>query len=497
MKKNGKTTKMKNNKIKANKVSSMICIVAAILIVLGVGGYFLGNEVLPSGGFNASVKVPVTGVKFPNSTYTVAYSEVVVIPVNIQPSNATDKGIACTSSAPSIARVYASGTNCVVRGFGVGTATVTVTTTDGKKTAVTNIAVYKGNGPVKVTGIKFNDKSDSVSVGESKNLATTLTPSNATNKEVVCTSSNTSIATISTNGSNCIVKGVKAGTATITVKTKDGSKTATITVTVKEKTTNSATKSTTSTTPTTSTTTTPSSSKKVRVKFAEFNVGYFSCGSDAKANCRASVSDLSKWIKANKIDVLGMQEARDAAKNTDKTVNCPYRTYNIFSLKNQLSYNITTTCPNNVDAILSKYAFQGKPVVTHLGGARDITKVVLKINGVNISFYNSHLGLNESNEAHFKKVAEIVAKDPNPIVMTADWNNHSLARFQKYLVNNSMGFVIAGYDTSKNNMWGKPSYCDTVLVNPKGHIDIVSSEVIEAYRVYSDHNMVAVTLDIY
>ena len=62
-----------------------------------------------------------------------------------------------------------------------------------------------------------------------KQLTVTVTPANADNKQVLYFSSNTSVATVSATG---LVTGVLAGTATITVVSKDGGKTDTCTVTV-------------------------------------------------------------------------------------------------------------------------------------------------------------------------------------------------------------------------------------------------------------------------
>ena len=85
---------------------------------------------------------------------------------------------------------------------------------------------------VSVTGVSLNKTTLSLTEGDSSKLTATVAPSNAANKNVTWSSSNTSVATVDTNGN---VKAVKAGTATITVTTKDGNYTATCTVTVKEK----------------------------------------------------------------------------------------------------------------------------------------------------------------------------------------------------------------------------------------------------------------------
>ena len=65
--------------------------------------------------------------------------------------------------------------------------------------------------------------------GESLTLSATVNPSNATNKSVIWSSSNESVAKV-VDGK---VTALKAGTAVITVKTVDGNKTATCQITVK------------------------------------------------------------------------------------------------------------------------------------------------------------------------------------------------------------------------------------------------------------------------
>jgi uncharacterized protein YjdB len=81
-----------------------------------------------------------------------------------------------------------------------------------------------------VTGVTLNATSKSLTVGTAFTLTATLVPANATNKAVTWTSSNTAVATVDASGK---VTAVKAGTATITVTTKDGAKKATCAVTVK------------------------------------------------------------------------------------------------------------------------------------------------------------------------------------------------------------------------------------------------------------------------
>ena len=79
------------------------------------------------------------------------------------------------------------------------------------------------------TSIQLNQTSVTIEVGDTLSLSATISPSNATDKNVTWSSSNTSVAIVS----NGIVMAKSAGSATITVKTSNN-KTATCEVTVEE-----------------------------------------------------------------------------------------------------------------------------------------------------------------------------------------------------------------------------------------------------------------------
>ena len=91
---------------------------------------------------------------------------------------------------------------------------------------VTLYAVWKANS---VTSVTLNKTSASLKKGETLTLTATVAPSDAANKSVTWSSSNTSVATVTTSG---VVTAIGEGTAVITVKTADGGKTASCTVAV-------------------------------------------------------------------------------------------------------------------------------------------------------------------------------------------------------------------------------------------------------------------------
>ncbi len=99
-----------------------------------------------------------------------------------------------------------------------------------KSTLTRVVNVYTND--VAVTGIKTDKETYSIYVGDNATIKTTIEPSNATNRNLTFTSNDTSIATVS----NGTIKGIKAGTTTITItdSTKKVSKTVTINVTKKK-----------------------------------------------------------------------------------------------------------------------------------------------------------------------------------------------------------------------------------------------------------------------
>ncbi|MBQ4546680.1 MAG: InlB B-repeat-containing protein [Oscillospiraceae bacterium] len=89
--------------------------------------------------------------------------------------------------------------------------------------------VDSSSSNVSVKGVSLNYSAVDLDVEETVQLTATITPSNATNKSVTWSSSNTSVATVSSSG---VVTAVYPGDAIITVTTKDGGYKDTCAVTV-------------------------------------------------------------------------------------------------------------------------------------------------------------------------------------------------------------------------------------------------------------------------
>ena len=149
--------------------------------------------------------------------------------VIINPSNASNKNVYWTSSDQSVATVDNAGKVTAVK---AGSATITVTTEDGGKTATCKVTVKEKFYPV--TGVTLDKTSVELTEGDITVLTATVNPSNATNKNVTWKSSDESIATVHSYGSDAAVYGIAPGEVTITAISEDGGFTDSIIITVEE-----------------------------------------------------------------------------------------------------------------------------------------------------------------------------------------------------------------------------------------------------------------------
>lgn len=185
----------------------------------GGSAELIGNE-------NINVVKP-TGISLNTTSTSVREAETVSLKATVTPSDAYNKSVSWTSSNENVATVSGG----VVTGVSQGTATITAKTYNGL-TATCTVTVTENTSIIKPSGITVAPVSLELTAGESGSLSATVAPSNATNKSVTWTSSDTNVATVTATGS---VTAVNEGTATITASTFNGYKaTATITVNPKQ-----------------------------------------------------------------------------------------------------------------------------------------------------------------------------------------------------------------------------------------------------------------------
>lgn len=171
-----------------------------------------------------TVKQHVTSLKLNKTSVTLVKGNTFTIVPTIGPSNASEKGVTYTSSDKNVVTVSSKGVITAVKG---GTATITVKSKEGNKSAKCKVTV---NEPV--TGVTLSKTEDTLFVGAKLTLKATVAPEDAYNKAVKWYTSDKTVATVDQNGK---ITAVAPGKSTITVKTTDGSFKATCVVTVLRK----------------------------------------------------------------------------------------------------------------------------------------------------------------------------------------------------------------------------------------------------------------------
>jgi uncharacterized protein YjdB len=155
---------------------------------------------------------PVTGLNL-NSYYEeiVKGTKFVIVPT-VLPADAINKNVTYLSSDPEVASVDENGVVTALKG---GTAEIVVTTVESSVKAVCTIVVREY-----VTSVKIEGSKDILNVGAELKLKPVVMAESATNKKVIWSSSNTSIATVDQTGK---VTGLTPGYVVITAIAADGS----------------------------------------------------------------------------------------------------------------------------------------------------------------------------------------------------------------------------------------------------------------------------------
>ena len=185
-----------------------------------------GKEYTPSASSGkitiAAPEVVVSGISLDKTTVSLKKGETTTLKATVTPSNATNKTVTYTSSNKKVATVDSNGQ---VTAVGGGKATITAKA--GGKTATCTVTVNVAQTGIKASG----NTTKTVSVGDTINLSVVKVPEDATdNYSITWTSSDTKIATVSSNGT---VKALAVGTVEITAKANNW--TVVYKITIKEK----------------------------------------------------------------------------------------------------------------------------------------------------------------------------------------------------------------------------------------------------------------------
>jgi len=171
------------------------------------------KETYPESGYIPPVDVDVTGVDISDSSASLLVGEKKQLTATVYPSNATIKDVKWTSGNDNVASVSSTG---LITAKEEGNCTITVTTVDGgfKKTCAVEVI----DGAIRVTNVQIDNPPETLYTGSTYQFTCTVDPSDATNKTVIWSSSNTNVGTIDENG---LFTPLSIGSTTIKVKTED------------------------------------------------------------------------------------------------------------------------------------------------------------------------------------------------------------------------------------------------------------------------------------
>lgn len=179
----------------------------AIITATTVDGSFSDSS-------DISVTTSVESIKLNKQSSTITVNQTEQLTYEMLPTNASNKAVTWSSNNDTVATVDQSG---LVSGIAVGNAAITITTTDGNKLDTCNFVVEKEKVPVQ--SISLSSTSEVIYLNGTKQLAATILPVDADNKNVTWESSAPSICTVSSTG---LVTSVALGNATITATSVDG-----------------------------------------------------------------------------------------------------------------------------------------------------------------------------------------------------------------------------------------------------------------------------------
>ena len=158
--------------------------------------------------------IPCEGVSIDKKTAQLYTGDTLQLSAEVLPAQAANKSCVWTSSDSSVVKVDQNG---LVEAVGDGTATVQVTTLNGRFAAACEITV---ESRVPVQSILFDRQELKLGVGSKTRLAAAVMPENVTDARISWSSSDESIVTVDDTGLVCALK---EGKANIEVMALDGS----------------------------------------------------------------------------------------------------------------------------------------------------------------------------------------------------------------------------------------------------------------------------------
>ena len=161
------------------------------------------------------VGAPVVKITLNTSKINLKIGETAMVKASVSPKNAANKAVTYKSSKPAVASVNSKGKITAKK---EGVARITVKAKDGSgRKATATVTVKKAD--VAVEAVKVTAERSVIKVGETISASAQIIPSDASMKKVNWSSSDSSVATVDSNGK---ITGVREGTVTITASAANG-----------------------------------------------------------------------------------------------------------------------------------------------------------------------------------------------------------------------------------------------------------------------------------
>ena len=190
-----------------------------LVTAIAVGEAIITATTIDSSNLSATCKVTVMptlaeSITLDKTEISLEAMQTATLVATILPELATNKAATWTSSDKAVATVDENG---LVTAIAVGEAIITATTNDGSNlSASCKVSVV----PTLAESIVLDKTAISLKANESAMLVATVLPESTTDKSVMWTSLNESVATVDANG---LVTAIAVGEAIITATTNDGS----------------------------------------------------------------------------------------------------------------------------------------------------------------------------------------------------------------------------------------------------------------------------------
>lgn len=156
-------------------------------------------------------EIPIQGISIFKDEYKLDINRIKRISADFYPKDATPRTVTWISSNPDIASISQEGLIRAIKG-----GTTTITATAGGYTARCQVIVR-----IPLENISFQEETYELMVEKSLEISPIYTPQDATNKNIVWSSSDENIATVNQHGQ---ITAIKEGEAKITATSEDGAK---------------------------------------------------------------------------------------------------------------------------------------------------------------------------------------------------------------------------------------------------------------------------------